>query len=434
MLNALKKHLPKPLKNLLRNIKNRTIDAFYKKRLAKKMQVRHKELLEELKGKDKIKVVFLAIHKSVWKVDPVFKKMQTDPLFEPIILICPYTVFGEKRMWQDMEESYNYFSEKGYPTISSYDKNLDRWITLEEIDTDIVFFTNPHELTRQEYYKDAYLNYLSCYAGYGMPISYYSATQYNTTFSASLWKIFAQSKEVKNNYIKHAPYKNKNIFIFGDSFIESIQNLDTNTDHKPWKNQHLKKRVIYAPHHSILDNEILPLSCFLKYAQQFLELAKNTKGTIHWSFKPHPLLKSKLYTHPEWGIEKTDTYYSFWDKNNFTQLDEGEYIDLFRESDALILDSSSFLGEYLFTQKPSLYLTKAKTHDYMTQLGIECLNANYEASDFEKVNHFIQSIVIEGNDLLQDKRRALVSSYNKTLNYQPTSNLIINELKRNLLK
>lgn len=39
-----------------------------------KMEKKHKKLLQQIKGKEKIKVVFLAIHKSVWKVDPVFQK------------------------------------------------------------------------------------------------------------------------------------------------------------------------------------------------------------------------------------------------------------------------------------------------------------------------------------------------------------------------
>lgn len=42
--------------------------------------------------------------------------------------------------------------------------------------------------------------------------------------------------------------------------------------------------------------------------------------------------------------------------NDFTQLDEGEYESLFYYSDAIIHDSSSFLAEYVFTNKPALYL------------------------------------------------------------------------------
>ncbi len=127
-----------------------------------KCRKKHQQLIEGKKRERKVKSCFLAIHKSVWKVDPVFKKMIEGPYFEPLILICPYTSFGEEHIWQNMKDTYEYFEEKGYPLLSSYDKKEDRWLSLEDIKPDIVFFTNPHNLTRKEYYEDAYMNYLSC--------------------------------------------------------------------------------------------------------------------------------------------------------------------------------------------------------------------------------------------------------------------------------
>ena len=119
MLQTIKKILPEPIKSNLIAVKQRTYDTWQKKRLFKRMQLKHTKLLQQIRGKEKIKVVFLAIHKSVWKVDPVFKKMLKDPFFEPQILVCPYLHYGEERMLEDMEETYNYFIEKGYPVQKS---------------------------------------------------------------------------------------------------------------------------------------------------------------------------------------------------------------------------------------------------------------------------------------------------------------------------
>src|SRR5690606_301766 len=163
MLDLLKKLLPTTLKDWLRPFKMKLVDNPKKRKLFLHMQKQHQALLQQIKGKEKIKVVFLAIHKSVWKVDSVFKKMLDDPFFEPLILVCPYTPYGEERMRQDMQECYEYFQDKGYPVLYSYHEEENRWITLKEIQPDIVFFTNPHNLTRKEYYEDAYINYLSCY-------------------------------------------------------------------------------------------------------------------------------------------------------------------------------------------------------------------------------------------------------------------------------
>ena len=133
MKTKIKKLIPQPIKDILRPLKKKFYDDAKKRVLFKKMQKKHKQLIEQIKGKEKIKVVFLPIHKSVWKVDPVFKKMLEDPYFEPLILVCPYTAYGKDKMWEDMKDTYEYFQVKGYPVVFSYNKEKNRWILLEDI-------------------------------------------------------------------------------------------------------------------------------------------------------------------------------------------------------------------------------------------------------------------------------------------------------------
>ena len=84
----------------------------------------------------------------------------------------------------------------------------------------------------------------------------------------------------------------------------------------------LVKKIIFAPHHTIEESKY-SLSSFLKFGEFIKSLAKAYQGKIQWSFKPHPILKSKLYLHPYWGKQKTDAYYNFWKDESYTQLDEG---------------------------------------------------------------------------------------------------------------
>lgn len=60
------------------------------------MQRRHKLFLQKLKDKKNKKVIFLVLFESVWKLDAVFRKMLDDPYFEPIILVIPFTPYGEE--------------------------------------------------------------------------------------------------------------------------------------------------------------------------------------------------------------------------------------------------------------------------------------------------------------------------------------------------
>ncbi|AJI56765.1 UDP-N-acetylglucosamine 2-epimerase family protein [Francisella philomiragia] len=407
------------------------LETFEKKIVSLEMKQRHQELLKTIKNKQKIKVVFLAIHKSVWKVDNVFKKMLDDPYFEPLILVCPYTVYGEDRMWEDMEDTYKYFEEKGYPLLSSYNKEEDRWLSLEEIMPDIVFFMNPHGLTKKEYYEDAYLNYLSCYAGYGMHTAHFNSgqSQYNQLFHNAVWKIFVQNNNMYKEYLKHSRDK-YNLHLIIDNIVEEIVSINKETK-KAWKNPETHKKIIFAPHHSIFNDGILNLGNFLKFAEMLKQQVLKSKETITWSFKPHPILKQKLYLYSEWGKEKTDEYYSFWNTQINSQLDEGEYIELFKQSDAIIHDSASFIAEYIFTNKPMLYLMNDNTRSNLNAFGNNCLNTATEAWNEEDIKTFIDNL-FKNIDNKKDDRNNFIEEYFRNLGENKKSSDIVKIIKKSI--
>ena len=395
MKSKIKKLIPQPIKDLLRPLKKKLVDDPKKRTLFLKMQKKHQQLIEQIKGKEKIKVVFLAIHKSVWKVDPVFQKMLNDPFFEPLILVCPYVYYGEERMWEDMKDTYEYFEEKNYPIISSYSKDENRWLSLEEIKPDIVFFTNPHDLTRKEYYEDAYLNYLSCYVPYAHDVSRYDnfQSQYNQPFHNCMWRIYAPHKEDLDIFKEYSTSKGKNVVVTGYPFCEVFININI-------KNNNDKKIIIWAPHHTINDDDVLGYSNFIKYSNLFKEIVTKYQKNVIFVFKPHPILKLKLYKHKDWGMAKTDDYYKFWTTQKNTKINNGEYIDLFLQSDAMIHDSGSFLAEYMYLQKPVLYLNSRddNLNDFGKKAQQSCTVGHNEAGIILFVEKVINNIAKIDND------------------------------------
>lgn len=374
-----------------------------KKIIFHKMQKVHQHLLQQIKGKEKIKVVFLAIHKSVWKVDPVFQKMLNDPFFEPIILVCPYILHGEERMLEDMEQAYSYFIDKGYPVRKSL-KEDGSWYKLDEIKPDIVFFTNPHDLTRKEYYQDAYLNYLSCYVPYHHEVGSHGdiSAQYNQLFHNAMWRIFSTQHDSYLCSKSTAASKGKNVCVTGFPAMEKLTQLKAaNKENKVWKNNDNRKRIIWAPHHTIVEE--WGHSNFLEYADFIVELAQAHKNNIVWAFKPHPILKSKLYIHPSWGRKKTEEYYKFWKEQNFTQLETGQYEGLFLESDAMIHDCGSFLAEYLYTEKPVLYLLNKNNHEhFFNSFGKKALSSCRIGRNKNDIEEFVKYIVSENGISILD--------------------------------
>lgn len=415
MLTLIKKHLPQPIKRALAATYQHTIAQWKKRRLFLRMQKKHQALLAQIKGKERIRVVFLAIHKSVWKVDPVFQKMLADPFFDPIILVCPYTAYGEERMWEDMRECLAYFNEKDYPTHSSYNLAEQRWIKLKELTPDIVFFTNPHNLTRKEYYEDAYLNYLSCYVPYHHEVGSYEGNvgQYNQDFHNAAWLIFASHNASYKLFEMTAQSKAENVRVTGYPAMEELLKIrDKKIQKKVWKNDDSRLKAIWAPHHTIND-PVLPYSNFIEYAYKFKELAEEYKNKIIWCFKPHPILKSKLYNHPDWGREKTDEFYLFWERSEFSQISEGEYFDLFAASDFMIHDSGSFLAEYLYLEKPVMYLLSgADNEKYYSDFGVEALKSCDVGYKFSDVIGFIDQM-ISGRRFI---KREHVEFMNKEIN------------------
>lgn len=395
MLDVIKSAIPGPVKRELYSVKQKTYDQWYKKRLFKKMQIKHTELIEQIKGKQKIRVVFLAIHESVWKVDPVFKKMLEDPFFEPEILICPYTVYGEERMLEDMQQAYNYFISKGYPVRKAREED-GSWLKLSDIKPDIVFFTNPHNLTRKEYYEDAYLNYLSCYVPYHHEVVT-NVEQFNQEFHVAQWTIFATHEVSREISRKICSTKGQNVDVIGYPIAENLLDKQRHYNIKDcWKNHDERVRIIWAPHHSIELSKNIPYSNFIAYAEFFKFLSENYKDKVVWSFKPHPLLKQKLYLHKNWGISKTDEYYEYWSSQEYSQLDEGEYIDLFRTSNAMIHDSGSFLAEYLYIQKPVLFLlSELNSGQHYSEFGQSALDSCEKAYSKQDIQKFIDNVILD---------------------------------------
>jgi len=380
---------------------------------------RHTKALAILQGKKKIKVAFFVIHKTVWKCDDLYKMLESSERFEPFIVICPYVTYGRDIMLKEMDDAIEFFKLKKFAVIQTYNSESNVWLDVKkEIDPDIVFFTNPHKLTRPEYYITNYMDKLTCYVPYGFMIANIQDSQYNQLFHNLIWKSFYETTIHKGMAQRYARNRGRNVVVTGypacDVFIDR--------EYKPrdvWKSTNKRlKRIIWAPHHTIeKDDKQLGYSTFLQYHQFFLDLAEKYKDKIQLAFKPHPILKNKLYLHPDWGNEKTDVYYSHWNTLLNGQLEVGVYEDLFLTSDALILDSISFIAEYLYTSKPSLFVfSDSNPQHEFNEFGRLAINQLYLAYMDKDILNFIEKIVLSEKDSMRDQRTTFLNEYLRPVN------------------
>ena len=133
------KTIPTPLKNILK-------EWYWRNKVHYIKLPYEKKAICALKGKKKIRVVFLALYKSVWKYDSLYQLMKADERFDPIVLVCPIVNYGVKHMLEQMEISFKHYKSLGYNVISSYNKDSDTYIDLEkDLQPDILFYTNPYK-------------------------------------------------------------------------------------------------------------------------------------------------------------------------------------------------------------------------------------------------------------------------------------------------
>lgn len=387
-------------------------NVYFKIKL-KKVQANHKKALELARKKERTKVVFFLIHESVWKYEGVYKLMEQNERFEPLVVVCPYVVYGEEIMLNEMNQAYQGFKRKGYNVIKTIGDN-GKWLDVKkELRPDIVFFSNPWKLTKEAYSISAYLDSLTCYVPYFYQVTKHLDENFGGYLQNNVWKAFYES-EIHLNYAKEFS-KNfaKNVVVSGYPGLDSIL-FPKVSDIDPWKIKDRKtKRIIWAPHHTIEGQDSgLGLSNFLQYAEFFQHLILSKDYEIQIAFKPHPLLKSKLYINSNWGIRKTEEYFNFWEKNERGMLIEGEYVNLFLTSDAMIHDSGSFTVEFLATKRPTLYLIKSSVQlNSLNSFGLRAVDCHYKASNSSEIEIFIKEVVIYGDDYMKNERISFIARH-----------------------
>ena len=432
----LKRILPKPVLTIFRSV-YRLPSKIYESYLIKTQPYLHRKALRKLRKKKDgpVNVVFFAIFKSVWKYDRLYWLMEKDPRFHPVVLVCPRVNFGREEMLKTLRECYADFKDRGYRVICSYDEQTDTYVDARSLNPDIIFYTNPYKgLIDDRYYITRFRDVLTCYVNYGFCITEYK-WDFALPFHKLLWKYFCESEKIREIIVKEVG-ENRRKYVFTgypphDDFL-----LGTSAGHD-WKlpDSNLK-RIIWAPHHTIEEDvdlsKTIRMSNFLRLAGFMQKMAQKYAQEVQFVFKPHPLLQSKLYNHPAWGMEKTDAYYEFWKSGNNTNYVSGDYTDLFNSSDAMIHDSASFMLEYLYTLRPVLYTTgeNLTSQQQRNAVAKEAYDCHYIAETEDDIDQFIASIVIGGKDHMLDMRKRFFQSTltppnNKTVAENIMDNIVL---------
>ena len=364
----------------------------------------------EVFSKEKIRVVFLVLYESMWKSDELFYMMMNHKRFDPYIISSPYPEHPLPFRKETQNKVRKYCEKRGFPFIEGYNFGNGKWFDLKAFKPDIVFYTQPYNSGHpffkiEKFWHHCLFSYIPYCLLMGKGVGSRNSLLYNIS-----WKVFCSNEFELEISKRYSLAKGKNVVVSGFPLYDQL--LSSIPDYSIWKNQSNKcRRIIWAPHHSILKDDHLNYSNFLEIAELMLEFAKKYEDKIQIAFKPHPVLKRKLYKYEGWGVERTDYYYNEWATGKNTILADGDYVNLFLTSDAMIHDSSSFSGEYLYTLKPVMYITKADHLDHLEAFGALCYNMHYKGYGMKDVKSFVDEVVIKGNDYMYNQRKNFYVKY-----------------------
>ena len=393
------------------------------------MPLLHSRLMRKYDSNSPIKVAFVVFQESVWKTDPLFRAMLENPNFHPVIIVVePVSVVS------NFFATVRHFELKGYETeCVAKDEGIHRvYEVFKSIAPDVVFLSNHYQISIPGLYKFILRNFLTCYVPYSVNVSHYKkdTDQYNTHLHNLLWKNYAPHAIALETFRRVQSIRGANVVVTGYPALEPLAKRDELND--IWKTCG-RKRIIWAPHHTINMPE-LPYATFLQYAEVFRSLAIRYSDKISWAFKPHPMLRGKLESHPDWGKARTDKYYRFWDEQEYTQLELGASDDLFKSSDAMIHDSGSFIAEYLYVDKPVMFLWNSPTiSEFFNEYGKQALIANERGDDIDDIEKFLEDL-LENRDPGRQNRANFLRLFPIDKSGSSPSENIMNDLKSHLKK
>ena len=392
----------------------------------------HEKLQRKLQRGKKLVVVLFESRISCWQYDELYQILKESPYFTPVVVLKPFAFQGKETMIREMENAFTILKKRGIHVVKGYDQKTGKYLDVRrKIKPDAVFYSmywKPH--FAEGFYIDHYKDIYSFLFAYGFDVaSHPDHESMNFELQNAVTRYYLPTP--LHRVIAEANMDNygANTFVTGSPKLDLL--IDKNyTPSDVWKPQaKQKKRIIWAPHHSDGFNKAFyQFNAFYEIYDYMLKLAEKYKDEVQFAFKPHPMLKPKL--DEKWGIAAADAYYQKWADYENCQLETGEFKDLFIGSDAMILDSISFIAEYTITNKPAFFTIGKTTRVMMNTYGEENFKVLYKTvSDLKTdIEKFIVDVVINGNDVKKAERTAFIEKYMLPPNGVSASQNIYNDM------
>lgn len=354
--------------------------------------------------KRRLKVVFLIGDATKWKGQTVYESMlhsdEFDPYVAPTVLDAGF--FADSELTPRLERCRSAFQDMGLRILDVCDPRTAQPLPLSDFGVDIVIYLQPWSVPRCQHPIEVAryaLTFYLPYCVYALGDDRYE--MFDMPFMRWLSVLFMQSKAWVE-YFKST----SSIFRPGPELwpvgIPHCEMLQIGND------SNVSNVVIYAPHWSFHHKKNISkyyLSTFAENGQIILAFAK-AHPEIHWIFRPHPGLRSKLLSTGLMTMAQVDGYFNEW--RAIGEVSEtGDYLSLFQRSSAMVTDCVTFLTEYLLTGKPLIRLVAIPEYEPLPP-SKRLMDAFYEVRSERELFEVFDKVLIRHEDDMKGIRAQVV--------------------------
>lgn len=362
--------------------------------------------------KESIRVIFICQAPYSWdKMAPVYRYLKGDSRFKTFLVCLPQNI-GQLIKSHKGNDTYEWYISHGYPEAINARKGVNRYLDLQTLSPDFVFFVKPYNANAPESYKSNQVSKYAkiCYIPYGMNLTVKLMTENGLKhdFLRDVYLFFADTAFSKTYNIKALKWTHilglQKTFYYGYPSLTNIY-LAKHSVSSSWDFSRNDFRIMWTPRWTT--NQTIGGSNFFTYYKLFLDYAEKHTD-VDWLFRPHPLALANFVKTKQMTQDEVDAFTQKCEDMPNISLDKaGEYAATFWNTDVLISDFSSIVPEYLVTGKPLIYCASNTVMEFSEEAKKIFFEACYVANTPEELFAHLEQLR-KGNDFLRSKRQALI--------------------------
>lgn len=357
----------------------------------------------------RIHVAFLETRRGFWlNHASIYEAMKADSAFDVRVFAVPKRRPAGDMDWEEYRQLIDFFDRECGPCVRAYNLDSEKWNNPLSFGLpDVVFLCQPYDFQHNFMYTSQYWNRFCQVA-----ILDYGFTITNLFFHAPCLKncryIFCETNQHLEIFLRHSPELADKLIVAGHPSLDAYLRPLAESRRIPFKSSRSRLRIVWAPHFTVSEGKTEHhVSNFFEYFDVFIQLAQE-HPEMEVVMRPHPALFTFMVdSGMKTEREAKECRERFEALPNAFIYEGADYISLFRQSDAMVLDSLSFIAAYAPSGRPVCFLESEK-RARLNPVAERLLHSYYSAWDADEIREFVERVVLGGDDWKKAEREAAV--------------------------